>query len=615
MLSERISVVFNYLGCNNSDVARFAECSPSLISRLRTGNRIPQPSSSSIMLLTEGIYKFSDNCNRLDVLCEICSSKSSNKEQLIPKIVSWLFENDDIKIQLSIKPSKQSYKKTMALSFGDRLNAVMNILNLSNSRLARQLNIDDSHISRFRNGIRSPVSNPTLSKSLATTLLLRTKETNMLPALSALTNINSDILLDEDSLTYFSNWLFEADNKSDVIGIDELLNNIDKFFLPTNSLPQLSFTLETFDATKSVYWGIAGLRQAVLRFLSSASQQKDSELWLYSDQSMEWLIGNEEYYSKWKALMLACIKNRTKIKIIHNIERNTKEMLAAISSWLPLYMSGLIESYVCHKKEDMRFSHTVFLCKDKACIFGTHIRDTEDKGWYEYISEQDKLTACKAEYESLLFQAEPLFRLFFDYNSLRIFDKAFTEKGDCSSLLSSLSLETMPEILLKKILKRNGIDSLTQTSIIAVHNEKQQKFFDALRFSNVNEFVPATISKKLFDGSLKVNLGTTLSDIEIEYNAEEYTEHLSAIIGFHNKSTNYNLFFLPETTFPGIQILQECGRVTVIKQSKPQVAFTFTNPYMLQAFDSYFNILKKKHKADRNEIRQILRKNIGLIIS
>jgi len=27
MLSKRISVVFNYLGCNNSDVARFAECS------------------------------------------------------------------------------------------------------------------------------------------------------------------------------------------------------------------------------------------------------------------------------------------------------------------------------------------------------------------------------------------------------------------------------------------------------------------------------------------------------------------------------------------------------------------------------------------------------------
>lgn len=283
MLSEKVSLLFEYLGCSNSDVARFAECSPSLISRLRTGSRTPKPQSPSVMLLCEGVYSFADKSNRIDSLCRLCNTDATGREKLIPTLIGWLFDRNDPPINLPDNPHKKSVKKISALSFGDKLNAVMAMLDLSNSRLARMLNVDNSHVSRFRNGVRSPISNPELSFSLVSTLLSRAKEAQKISELSALTNIATVILTDEEGVRFFSDWLYETDEKTGLSGIDTLLEHIDEFALPVSPIPN-AFVFSTIEyEDKSVYIGINGLREAVIRFLSSVSQKKNNELRLYSD--------------------------------------------------------------------------------------------------------------------------------------------------------------------------------------------------------------------------------------------------------------------------------------------------------------------------------------------
>lgn len=322
---------------------------------------------------------------------------------------------------------------------------------------------------------------------------------------------------------------------------------------------------------------------------------------------MEWMTGDEEFNAKWKALMLACVKNGTKIQIIHNIERGTDEMLDAISNWLPLYMSGLIESFVCHKKSDMRFSHTMFLCPDAACVFGAHVRGAEKEGWYDYISVQDKLSICKAQYDGLLSQAEPLIRLFFEGDNFRIFDRAIAASGCYTSLLPTLSYETMPKELLLKMLNRSGIADNMKRKIIAVYEEKRQDFLKILQTNEVSEFFPLASDEQLFGGYATVNLPRLLCDTNIYYTPEEYAEHVSEIIRLYNEYPSFNLYVLPENPFSGIQIRHNDSYVAVVKDKKPYVVFAFTNPYMLRAFGEYFAALKRKYKLDRNEIRQMLK--------
>ena len=124
MLSDRITALFRLLGCNNTDIARYAGCSSGNISKLKTGNRVPKPDSRAIMSFAEGVYGYADYENMLQVLQELCGSADTSRENLIPALAAWLFGEGEI--VLPAHPDAPKSKRTKALrlqTFGDRLQA------------------------------------------------------------------------------------------------------------------------------------------------------------------------------------------------------------------------------------------------------------------------------------------------------------------------------------------------------------------------------------------------------------------------------------------------------------------------------------------------------------
>ena len=119
---------------------------------------------------------------------------------------------------------------------------------------------------------------------------------------------------------------------------------------------------------RNVYNGVSGLQDAVIRFLIMVCESKGQEMLLYSDQDMAWMMGPEDFCLKWAMLMKYCVKSGIRIRIIHNIDRSPREMDMAIKSWLPLYMSGMVEPYYSEAVKDVRFFHTLFVCPGVAAI-------------------------------------------------------------------------------------------------------------------------------------------------------------------------------------------------------------------------------------------------------
>ena len=91
MLSERISTLFALLQCNNVDIARYAGCSPSSISHLRTGNREPKPSSRTVAAFAAGVFGYADYENLLPSLCELCGAADTARETVLPALTAWLY--------------------------------------------------------------------------------------------------------------------------------------------------------------------------------------------------------------------------------------------------------------------------------------------------------------------------------------------------------------------------------------------------------------------------------------------------------------------------------------------------------------------------------------------
>lgn len=611
MFSDKVNLIFNKLGATSTDIARFARCNSSNISRLRAGTRVPKSTSPTVTKLIDGIYLFADSMNTLPVLCSLIGCEVTyNKETLKNKICNWLYqtsENDS-----TIFTRRDIDKETkLFIYFGEKLNAIMNMLELSNVRLGKIINVDPSHISRFRNGVRTPRSNMLLINLICDELLLRIVEQNKINELAKLMNVNPLNLVDNEIRSeLFRNWLCDFDLNNHIDSLDILLDSIDSFSLNNNVLlPEIDSFLDSsiIDANKTTYWHYTGLQEAVLRFLGDVIINKVSEIWLYSDQNMNWLINDDNYRLKWLALMTACVKNKTKIKIIHNIDRVTEEMLSGIINWMPLYMSGLIEPYVCQKNNDARFSHTIFLSPGKASIYASLIRDNEDLGWYEYFDSPDKLEAIKAEYNCLISLSKPLLKTYVNRERFMIYENNLkVNNSDLHVMLSSLSLGTMPPKLLDEILKRNKISSSEQQVIKTYYNNWHYKAQETLKNNNVWEYIPIPNDEKLFNGLVKIGLGSLALSKEIYYTPEEFSKHIDAIITLINENTNYHLLILPELPFSDLQIIRQNNYVIIIKENTPYVAFVFTHPYMIKTFDEYFDSLYKKHFSNRTSIKQQL---------
>lgn len=135
--------------------------------------------------------------------------------------------------------------------------------------------------------------------------------------------------------------------------------------------------------------------------------------------------------------MAMCIKQGTHIKIIHNIDRDITEMISAVESWFPLYVTGMIESYYNKKSCGTRFKHTIFLCPGKACIASCHTNDNDDRSIYSYYTEPMFIDFLEDTFQCLMNDAGSL--VIIDQNAVIEADNNLVAQDAYNNLSLSIS--------------------------------------------------------------------------------------------------------------------------------------------------------------------------------
>ena len=225
MLAERIRTLFELLQCSNTEIARFAGCSPSNISRLKSGLRDPGPSSRSVARLAEGVCRYADYENLLGVLGELCGSGEESASAMIPAVVSWLYEDQEFVLPQGMIPRSRQTEERTRLRFGEKLDRVMTLLDFSNVKPASAMSVDDSLISRYRGGIYCPRKNERIRESLSGLLVQRAEKEGKTGELAALMKVPEP----EADAETLADWLFEAGKDHSFTLARALLESIEDF--------------------------------------------------------------------------------------------------------------------------------------------------------------------------------------------------------------------------------------------------------------------------------------------------------------------------------------------------------------------------------------------------
>ena len=413
MFSDRVTELLDALQASNQEVSRCADCTPSNISRLKSGARKPDPLSPTIDKLINGVIHYATLHDKMEVIKDLIDEGENESEILESRIRKWLYQDEPIADGISL----EHIKDTPNSNFGKKFTDAVTLSEMTNSQISHLLNVDPSLISRFQTGSRTPKSNPEMYDRLCQILFNQIVSINKQDELLEL--IQLDIPNDarehaeySDEMLYqhFHAWLYDFKSE-DYMAIHHLLSTIETFHLPpVSEIPEPPEDLinNALSDTSDIYHGVKGLQTAVIRFLASAIKNDAKELLLYSDQDMEWLVKDNEFNQIWAALMAACVSKGIKIKIVHNIERSIREMTAAIVTWFPLYLSGSIEPYYCKRKNGDRFTHTFFICPEVGSIISCFTRGTEENGIYQYFTDNEKINYFIDNYNALLSNCESL---------------------------------------------------------------------------------------------------------------------------------------------------------------------------------------------------------------
>ena len=605
MVSERVNILFKMLGCGNTDIARFAGCSSGNISKLKTGNREPLPASRTIISFANGVYGYADYENLLPALQELCGSAETSRKSIVPALIAWLYGTDEVVLPARISEPKS--KRMLVLSrqqFGDRLTRAVTMLGLSNSTIASYLNIDVSLISRYRSGIYSPLRNKRLSEKLAELLFSHAKKIRKTRELARLCGTD-EAHFDTDTVWA---WLFAFPTVEDSSKALALMQSLDEL-APSVDIQDISEAVpEAPEAPEATYYyGLDGRRKALSRFLNDAARE-GGELYMYSDEPSDIVLGENAYFKLWTSMMENCVKHGVKIKIIHNIDRDNTNITKAINRWAPLYVSGMIEPYAFREKRDVRFYHTIFLRPGRpgsACIHGFFPVSSENR-WYEYITDPTRLEILKSEFDSMLSVAFPIMKVFSSTNNDDHISFAHLMQKARSFLLTRLPVFTIPERLLERIISRIDIEEPLKKYLLNFCSGLRKQFRSLLKSGTVNMILCA--SEDHIKQNRNINFSFDLINLQVAYTQEEYAEHIAAIIDLVKSEKNFHLTLLPKYPARDIQVALTDSSASIIYCRNTVTALVFYDSEMKESLSSWFSEMFDLYSDDRQIILEKLEK-------
>lgn len=506
------------LSLSNAKISAHGGIDRSLISRFRSGARVPADDHIQLHKLLNGILGLVQERGQeqaLDAYTERRPDEDS-EAALYRAALDCLGGGSALPL---------SFAKGLSLRhFSDRLALMMDGLDITNARLARVLNIDSSLVSRWRSGMRLiKADNPLLliiCQYFAKQLIQQERQVEEGEADPAFMEqmkkeLSVKSFRDQSRLegSLFDWLLCEQDTLDRTrFVVEEFIRYVmensgalpvpasrEELLAQLNQNQMLCQILESASSrrSKSRYRGITGMREAVLRFLLEVTMSETPCLLkLFSTQGMDWLVTDPDFMRIWGFLMQLLLKQGHRIEIIHHFGRAKGEILDAIRYWLPVYMSGGIEPYTCDSFNQPAFASaplvkTLFINSGKTAISGEFFQGTEEQAVFRYLNQPESVEALEQQFDYLKSRSERIVSVqkgekqvearLDAHLDARIVPVPEGEKPELVELCSALPLYLTPDNLLDRAMADNGFTEAEQAFVRRRHRQLCKHHADFLQ--------------------------------------------------------------------------------------------------------------------------------------
>lgn len=470
--------------------------------------------------------------------------------------------------------------------FAERFDALMNIAEVSNSRLGREINMDSSHVGRLRSGARPLPKKHDFLPPACRYLAEHIKKEYQINALLKLTGIgNAELSSMESTALYLSEWLLEQERDT-TAATGRLISGFSRLASRPADISTGGDAEEAPQKYAAYLYGNAGKRKAVEQFfLMILQEERPQTLLLFSDESMAWLYEDAAFAARWAELFTKVIRKGNRVRIIHTISRDMNELLEAVTKWVPIYMTGAIEPYCYPRLRDGVFQRTMFIAPSTAAVVSTSVQQDTDGMLNLFLTDRAAVSALAAEYARYFALCRPLIRVFTGADADG-FQKAVGSlscaEGNACLSCAMPPLFAMPEVIINELVSISKDDILLplwRRSLATFRkNIKKQRLSLTLLDPKLMLLTPKSLVLPM--GELFHGEGLTLT-------REQYLACYDRLMKLEKQYENLSVSVRSDLAANMLLYVKEDAGVVMAKTDMPMTSFVISERNIINAIWDY----------------------------
>jgi hypothetical protein len=498
--------------------------------------------------------------------------------------------------------------------FPDKLKTLMDITHTSNKVLAKHLIVDPSMISQLRTGARNISKKNDNLKNMADYFASRCNSESRIIELQ---NIIDDEDLNSDcTVAELSDILFRFLSE-DVTTKTASKRVIDEIFKTNPHMRRTELPpVDMPDKTLLVCHNIDEKKKYMnLLFEYYMSLEKPDIIYFSSEEIVEWVYNDPEYYENFRSWCLSLIeKGFTIIRIMKPME-NKEHFLKNIFLWLPIFLTGGVHLYYYpHFRDDM-FRQTIITTNNGASYFSSSIAQT-DTCYYSFVSTNTALSAAYVrQIKDYLSFCNPSFYVYTTKHDIaETYASILGLSGDRISKSFQLTSVSAPfsEMIEYMSLSdnenyKNVAKALSHFYMTKHRDENKNSIIDMCTIASTEDVI---------NGKVRMNLPGFFKSYPLYYDTALYVMHLKHILYLLNTNPNYHFYPLEDSDFGDYGYdyypVSVVDNQAMIVSSK-DLLVQFTQPEIIRTmYENLFRqaMIRRKYFHSRGEIISLINERI-----
>lgn len=338
------------------------------------------------------------------------------------------------------------------MNFDHKLNTLMHLYKISNSKLAKGIGVDASLVSRWKSGERKISPNSPHIPMLASYFLKLNAyqyQREYLDQIISARLPEGQVIDDASRVRILADWLVSDDHPGPqpdeqpekLAQSVSLIDSIAEILTGSGQTTILSLPADTLqpDVMTQANWqpdiqsgrrqmyetfdGRSGRRQAVLNLLFESLQADEPlDIYMTNEDDMRWLTEDQNFNTLWASLLQQIISKGHQITVIHIFTRRINEIMSMLAFWLPLHMAGRINSVYYPRYGDRRIRQSFFIVRSRTAIVTSTIADSSANYLTFRFDDDDAVEQHLRIFKAHLHHCKPLFVVFNPENAQSFFD-------------------------------------------------------------------------------------------------------------------------------------------------------------------------------------------------